>query len=143
MITPSSITSTSTPNDNLNYNTFATTHKSTILPDRFLTANLFQNKKDYAESSSYYSDQENDLVHSVPSPITDHPRKANKPINFGNNNNYIINTATPNFDNDYLDNNRHDGQITKDTRDTQHEITENVTMQTNKFLENMEHNSIK
>ena len=76
-MTPSSITSTFTPKDNSNYTTFPATNKSTIIPDRFLTANLFDSKNNYAQNSSYYSDDENDQNYSILPPITDRTRKTN------------------------------------------------------------------
>ena len=140
-MTPSSIISTSTPKDNSNYTKFPAANKSTIIPDRFLTANLFDSKNNCAQNLSYYFDHENDHNYSISPPITDRTRKPNKPKNFefGNNNNYTINTATPNQENKKRDNNTHNGQITRDIKDTQNEITENVAVQTNKLLENMKH----
>ena len=85
MTTPSNITSTSTPKDISNYTTFPGKHKSTLKPDRFLTANLFPNINNYAQYPSNDIDNDSDHEYSRSPQITERPRKpylAHKSINF-------------------------------------------------------------
>ena len=102
MISPTNITSTSTPKDNLNYTTFPRKHKSNLQRHRFLNTNLLNSKNNYVQYASNDTDNEIDQEYFRAPQIRKRPRKQlliSKPINFefGSNNEYTVNTATPNL----------------------------------------------
>ena len=111
MTTPTNKTSTSTPKDNLQNTIPLGKYKSTLVPDKFLNANLFSNKYSQMQYPLNDTDDESDKDYYSKAPIiTEKPRKIKaprQPINFafGSNNDYIIITATPdiyeNKKNDY------------------------------------------
>ena len=65
LVTPSNIKTTSTPKDELNFTTFPVKTKPTLKTDRLLTANLLQNNCNYAQSSIFYSDNEDYQSNSI------------------------------------------------------------------------------
>ena len=101
MTTPTNITSTSTPKDNLQNTIRLGQYKSTLVPDKFLNANLRSNKYNQTQYPSNNTDDESDKNSYSKAPIiTERPRKIQvpqQPINFafGSNNDYKIKTATP------------------------------------------------
>ena len=90
----------------MNCATFRNTIKSTIVPDRRLTANKFKNKNSYPYNLSCLLDHGNELDYSVTQTKHGTPRNFNISNNFGfrNKEQYTVSILTSNNDNDHRDN---------------------------------------
>ena len=103
MTTPKNITFTSTPNENLTVQ--SEKRKSTLVPDKNLSANLFTHKNNSRERLND-TDDESDSYSKV-AMITDRNKKQNVQQNhihfgFGNNNEYTYNPVVPNVTNNHI-----------------------------------------
>ena len=80
MITPTNITSTSAPKDNLQHTIPLDKKKSTLETDKYLNANLFSNKYNQLQYPLNDTDDESDKDSYSKAPIiTERPRKIQAP----------------------------------------------------------------
>ena len=81
MTAPKNITSPSTSKENLQHSIPLGKHKSTLMPDKFLNANLFSNKCNQTQYPSNDSDNESNNDYSKAHLITERPGKYTLHVN--------------------------------------------------------------
>ena len=133
MTTPRDITSTSTPKEN---NTVPLDKQiSTLVPDNYLSGNLFNHKFDrmHYPLNDTDGESEKDSYSEVPM-ITERQRKQQfqrQPTHFGfeNNHDYTINTATPRF---------HENQKVNPNEENFNKLLEKMENRFHRMSENMQ-----